>query len=86
MVKAFPGSSKTEISGIRDGRLCVRVAAAPQDGKANETLCGFLSKLLECPKRDIKIIKGEKTKLKTVSIPSSFIEILKEIVLTTADK
>jgi len=84
MIKAFPGSSKNEVSGIRDGRLCVRVAAAPQDGKANDTLCAFLSKLLGCPKREVKIIKGEKSKLKTVSIPASYMETLKEIVLTVS--
>jgi len=79
-IKAFPGSSKNEITGVRDSRLCVRVAAAPQDGKANSELCGFLAKTFGCSKREVKIISGEKSKTKTVSLPSSYIEKLKEII------
>ncbi|MCL2211706.1 MAG: DUF167 domain-containing protein [Treponema sp.] len=71
-IKAFPGASKNEITGIRDNRLCVRIAAAPEDGKANACLCDFLAKTLDCAKRDVIVIKGEKSKLKTVSIPKEF--------------
>ena len=77
-VKAFPGSSKNEFAGIRDKRLCVRIAAAPEDGKANSCLCEFFAKTLGCAKRDVTVIKGEKSKLKTVAVPEEFIEKLKE--------
>jgi uncharacterized protein (TIGR00251 family) len=80
-IKVFPGASKNEITGIRDKRLCIRVCAAPEDGKANACLCEFLSKTLGCAKRDIVLIKGEKSKLKTVSIPASLENKLKEITL-----
>jgi len=70
-VKAFPGASKNEITGIRDNRLCVRIAAPPQDGKANACLCEFLAKKLGCAKRDVVVIKGEKSKLKTVEVPAN---------------
>jgi uncharacterized protein (TIGR00251 family) len=78
-IKASPGSSKNEIAGIRDGRLCVRVAAAPQDGKANACLCEFLAKALGCAKRDVVLTKGEKSRLKSVSVPLSCEHRLREI-------
>jgi len=68
-IKAFPGSSKNGFAGIRNKRLCIRIAAAAQDNKANNCLCEFLAKVLHCPKRNVVLIKGEKTRIKTVSIP-----------------
>jgi uncharacterized protein (TIGR00251 family) len=78
-IKAFPGASKNEIAGIRDGRLCVRVAAAPQDGKANACLCEFLAKALGCAKRDVVLTRGEKSRLKTAAVPLSCEHRLREI-------
>ena len=44
-IKAIPGASKTELAGIKDGRLRIRLAAAPEDGKANaEMLNLFLER------------------------------------------
>ena len=77
-IKAFPGSSRNEFAGIRNKNLCVRIAAAPEDGRANDCLCEFLAKTLGCAKRDVVLIKGKKSKLKTVSVPAMYAKILKE--------
>ena len=69
-LKVSPGAAKSEISGVRDKRLCVRIAAAPEDGKANACLCAFFAKMLGCAKRDVILIKGEKSRLKTISVPA----------------
>jgi len=68
-IKAVPGSSKTELAGVKDGRLRIRLAAAPEDGKANAELLNFLSKTLGCPKRDLQFLSGEKSRLKTIALP-----------------
>jgi uncharacterized protein (TIGR00251 family) len=70
-IKAIPGASKTEFAGFKDGRLRIRIAAAPEEGKANGVLIGFLAKTLGCPKRDITLETGEKSRLKTVSFPAA---------------
>jgi uncharacterized protein (TIGR00251 family) len=70
-IKAVPGASKTEIAGVKDKRLRVRIAAAPEDGRANAELCAFLAKILDCPKRDIRLEKGEKSRLKTIALPAA---------------
>jgi uncharacterized protein (TIGR00251 family) len=69
-VKAVPGASKTEIAGVKDARLRIRIAAAPEDGKANGELVAFLAKTLGCAKRDVILQSGEKSRLKTISIPA----------------
>ncbi|GHV89936.1 UPF0235 protein [Spirochaetia bacterium] len=73
-IKAVPGASKTEAAGIKDKRLRIRIAAAPEDGKANAELCGFLAKILGCPRRDVVLLRGEKSRLKTVAVPGGYRE------------
>jgi uncharacterized protein (TIGR00251 family) len=73
-IKAVPGSSKTELAGVQEGRLRIRVAAAPEDGKANGCLIAFLAKLLGCRKKEIVIKSGEKSRLKTVALPARYKE------------
>ena len=68
-VKALPGASRTEFAGLKDGRLRVRVAAAPQDGKANAELAAFFARALGCAKRDIALLHGEKSRHKTIGLP-----------------
>jgi uncharacterized protein (TIGR00251 family) len=79
-IKAVPGASKTELAGIKDGRLRIRIAAAPEDGKANAEMLGFLSKTLDCPKRDLQLLSGEKSRLKTVALPLVYKERLEQIL------
>ena len=43
LVRVMPRAGATQIGGIRDGRLLVRLAAAPVDGAANDALRAFLS-------------------------------------------
>jgi uncharacterized protein len=43
-VKVIPRASKSEVVGeMSDGTLQVRVAAAPEKGKANEEVCRLLA-------------------------------------------
>jgi uncharacterized protein (TIGR00251 family) len=79
-IKAAPGASKTESAGVRDGRLWVRIAAAPEGGRANAELRVFFAKLLGCPKRDILLVRGEKSRLKTLALPLAFKERLQELI------
>jgi uncharacterized protein (TIGR00251 family) len=70
-VKAVPGASKTEFAGIKDDKLRVRIAAAPEDGKANSELIAFLAKSLGCAKREITLQSGERSRNKTLLLPLS---------------
>ena len=71
-IKAVPGASKTEFAGVKDGRLRIRLAAAPEAGKANAELLNFLSKALGCAKRDLRLVSGEKSRLKVVALPAEY--------------
>jgi uncharacterized protein (TIGR00251 family) len=79
-VKAIPGASRSECAGVKDGRLRVRIATAPEDGKANGELCAFLSKALGCPKKDVRLRSGEKSRLKTLALPPACGEKLDALI------
>lgn len=63
-----PGAKKSEIVGLHDGNIKIKVNAPPVDGKANAALIDFLSEFFDTPKSSIKIISGDKSRLKKVAI------------------
>jgi uncharacterized protein len=68
-VKVIPKSSKTEFAGyLPDGTWKVRIAAAPEKGKANRALCEFLAEKLGVAKSKIHIVAGETSHLKRIRV------------------
>jgi uncharacterized protein len=66
--KIVPGSSKTALCGILDGMLKVKVAAAPEKGKANKCLVEFLAKQLGIKKNDVAVCSGQTSPVKQLQI------------------
>jgi uncharacterized protein (TIGR00251 family) len=77
-IKASPGASKTALAGISGGMLRVRIAAAPEDGKANEELRRYFAGILGCARGEIVIEKGEKSRHKTLSFPAVYMAKFEE--------
>jgi len=75
LVKVIPKAKKNEIRDFKGGILYVKISAPPVKGKANKELLKFLKKKFEV--KDIKIVSGEKSRLKTLDIPLSDEEIFK---------
>ena len=67
-VKVVPGASRTRCVGEWEGRARIAVAAAPEKGKANAALAAFLAKLLSVRKRDVVVVTGHTSPLKTIRI------------------
>lgn len=57
-LKVVPGSRKDEIVGTYGDRLKLKVAAPPEDGKANAAVCKLLAKALKLNDRDVTIVTG----------------------------
>ena len=68
-VKVIPKSSKTEFAGILpDGTWKIKVAAAPEKGKANRALIDFLADHLNVAKSRIRITSGETSQQKRIHV------------------
>ena len=68
-VKVVPKSSKTEwADSLSDGTVKIRLAAAPEKGRANEELCRFLAHELQVPLARVEIVTGHTSARKRVRI------------------
>lgn len=79
-VRVQPRSSKTEISGIQDGILRVRLTSPPVDGAANRQCIELLSRKMKIPKRAIRIASGEKARSKRLKILGLGVEEMRNIL------
>jgi len=67
-VKLLPRSSRSEIIGIENNILKVKVISPPVDGEANKALIQLLAKSLGISKGRVEIIAGKSSRLKTIRI------------------
>lgn len=69
-VRVTPRSSRDAVEGFdADGRLTVRVTAAPTDGEANAAVTRLLAKALSLPPRDVVLVSGASARLKVFEVP-----------------
>lgn len=69
-LRVVPGSRRTEVAGPVGEQLKVKVAAPPNDGKANAELIRFVAASFGVPARDVKIRQGLHGRSKVVEIES----------------
>lgn len=71
-IRVMPRSSKNVVAGMRDGRLVVRVTAAPVDGAANEAVIKLLARTLGIGRSTIRIATGDSARNKVVEVVGPF--------------
>ena len=67
-IRVIPRAPRTRVDGTRGGAVLIRLAAPPVEGAANDALVAFLSDALAVPRRNIRIVSGEKSRDKRVEI------------------
>ncbi len=79
-VRVSPGASKNEVQGVRDGELWVRVAAAPEKGRANAELVRYLAGLLGLPRSAVSVAAGETSRHKRLTLDREALERLRALL------
>lgn len=67
-LKVSPNARCNMVDKLHDGRLKIKIAALPEDGKANKEICKFLAEKLGVGVRDIEVVAGHIIREKTVKI------------------
>jgi len=67
-VRVKPRSSRDAIEGEREGALVIRLTAPPVEGEANNALLRLLAARLHTPKSAVRILSGERGRLKRVAV------------------
>jgi uncharacterized protein len=66
-LRIVPGARRSGIVGRHAEGWKVRIAAAPEAGKANEALLRLLSRTLGLPRRDLELTRGRASRDKVVT-------------------
>lgn len=78
-----PGAKNSVLDGTYDGRLKVKIASPPVEGKANKALIKFMSVLCGVSKSRVLLVKGEKSRKKDLFLQLDPKDI--DIVLSKLD-
>ena len=71
---------KTELRGVRDNALVVRLAAPPVEGAANEAIVDYFAALLRLPRRAVRIVSGERGRRKRIALAGVTAETVRQVV------
>ncbi|MBR3365837.1 DUF167 domain-containing protein [Candidatus Saccharibacteria bacterium] len=66
-VKVTPGAKKEEIT-VEGDKITIRTPKRAHDGEANEAIVKILAKHFHTGKSNIKIIRGQTSKIKIIEI------------------
>ena len=69
-VQVMPNAKKTEVIGILDEAIKIRLQAPALEGRANEALIRFLADQLQLPKSAITLTHGQTNKRKLLEVVS----------------
>ena len=76
-IRVQPRASRNAIE-VEVERITARVTAPPESGKANEAVVALLAKRLRVPKRNIRILRGHKSRNKRIQIEGISAEVATE--------
>ena len=63
-----PRASRTELAGMHDGLIKIRIAAPPVDEAANRALIDFVAERLGIAKRSVRIVSGGTSRRKLLEV------------------
>lgn len=67
-IRVQPRAGKDELAGEMNGALKVRLQAPAVENQANDALIAFLAQLLKTPKSAVRILTGDRSRIKRVEI------------------
>jgi len=67
-LKVIPNAPRDEIAGWLGDALKVKVHAPALDGRANDALLEFLADQLGVPRRNVTLLRGDKSRQKVVRL------------------
>ena len=67
-VRVQPRASKNEVAGVMEGTLKIRLQAPAVEDRANESLREYLAELLKRPRSAVRILAGERSRVKRVEV------------------
>jgi uncharacterized protein len=70
-VHAQPGARRSEVAGLHGAAVRIRVAAPALEDRANDALVEFLCGKFAVPRRDVRLVSGDRSREKRFEIRGS---------------
>ena len=67
-IRVQPKATRNSCSVEHDGRIRIALTAPPVDGAANDALVRFVAAQLDVPRRHVRLVAGEKSRNKTITV------------------
>ncbi|MEQ1580947.1 MAG: DUF167 domain-containing protein [Steroidobacteraceae bacterium] len=67
-VHVQPRASRTEVAGMHDGCVKIRVSAPPVEGAANSAVIEFVASTLKVAKSRVRVVSGATGRRKVIEI------------------
>ncbi len=74
-VQVMPNAKKSEVVGLLDDAIKIRLQAPALEGRANEALIRYLAVLLDLPKSAVVITHGQTTRRKLLELTGSGMDV-----------
>jgi len=79
-VKIVASSSRTAVAGQLDGMLKIKVAAPPENGKANRAIVKFLAAELGVKKKQVVIASGLTSTIKQIHVSNTTTSEIEKLI------
>lgn len=70
-IYAQPQAARTQVAGLHNGALKIRVAAPALEDKANQELIRFLAAQFSVTRRQVTLLRGDKSRSKQFAVSGS---------------
>ena len=85
-LRVVPGAQRAGIVGRYGDAWKIRVAAAPEAGKANDAVIDLLARTLDIPARDLELTAGRVSRDKVVALLGLTSEAAEGLLEAAADR
>jgi uncharacterized protein (TIGR00251 family) len=85
-LRVVPGAHRAGIVGRYGDAWKIRVAAAPEAGKANDAVIDLLARTLDIPSRDLELTAGGASRSKVVAVQGLTSEAAERLLDAAAER
>lgn len=69
-----PGAKRTEIVGIHEGALKIRLNTPPIEGRANKELLKYIAQIFKVPPSQVVLQRGDKSRHKVLWVKNCLVD------------
>ncbi len=85
-LRVIPGAARSGIAGRHGEAWKLRIAQAPERGKANIAVLDLLSSALRVSRKQIELVRGESARDKVVTVTGLSLEDAEERLASAAER